>query len=234
MSGVFLGLMIWGIVALVLLGWLAPLIVGAVRSRNGKGGKVLIGVGAVWCLLALGLVGLAVKAYTDWNRSYNHEVAAFDASSYTGAVGTLTFPYAYQGKFEFRQEGPDGDTWWKVAVSNGTAVVPAGRLSADNLSFSVTDSQGKALGTLNCGFSPEHESFSLATNGQHRLAGGFPWVAAVQVEKLDDKLSMSFSMMDSAENTVAWYAAGADRKPPAFEAVDSSGKCFWRDNFEYG
>jgi len=232
-SVVFLGLMVWGVVALVLLGWLAPLVVGIVRRRR-KGGKVLVGVGSVWCLLALGLVGLAVQMFMDWNRTHNHEVAAFDASTYAGAVGTLSFPYAYQGAFVFRQEGPDGDTWWKVAVSNGAAVAPAGLLIADDLIFFVTDSQGKALGTLTCGFRAEHEAFALATNGLHRIAGGFPWTASVQVEKLDDKLSMSFSMVDSAENKVAWHAAGGGRKPPAFEAVDSSGKCFWRDNFEYG
>jgi hypothetical protein len=234
-STVCLSLFIWGsIVILVLLGWLAPLIVGIRRHRRKAGGKVLIGVGAAWGLLALGLVGMATKSFYELDRTYNHEVSAFTPASYTGAVGTLTFGYDLAGTLKIRHEGAEGSKWWTVGVSNATAVVPAGPIKVDDLSFSVTDAKGKVLGSLNCDLSAENQSFSLATNGQRRIAGGFPLTASIDASKRDAQLSLGYKLADAAGNRVTWNAAGQGRKPPAFEAVSPAGKCFWRDNFEYG
>jgi hypothetical protein len=234
MSPIMWGLVVWGVVALILLGWLVPLIVGVRRRRHSAGGKVLIGVGAAWFLLAAGLVGMAVKVYREFNRSYNREVAHFDASAYNGPVGTLSFAYGLNGELEFGHEGPDGVKTWTVALSNDAAVVPAGRLSVRDLSFSPTDSSGKTVGFLRCRLASKNETFTLETNGQYRVAGGLPLTASVDAAKRGEELSLSFKLVDTAGNRFTWYATGEGRKPPTFEAVGPSGNCFWRDKFEYG
>jgi hypothetical protein len=233
MSLVLLGLAVWGVLALLLLGWLAPLIIGLRRRRRGTGGKVLTGVGAVWCLLALGLVGMGVRTYYAFR--HDDQQAAFDADAYEGALGTLAFPYEGAGSLSFRCESPDGASHGgNAAVTNGIVRVPAGKITLHRLSVALTNSGGAAGGTLTCSFASKNESFKLETNGQHRVAGGFPLTASIKAESQGEKLSLNFSMADTAGNKVAWYAAGAGRTPPSFEAVEPSGKCFWRDKFEYG
>jgi hypothetical protein len=227
-------LLFWGVAALVLLGWLAPLIVGVRRRRRGEGGRVLVGVGAAWGLLAASLVAMLVNCVCQWRGAGSHETPFFDPASYKGEVATLELGYGVTAELELRAEGPGGTTWWNVCVTNGAAVVPAGELQLDDLSLSVTDASGKRQGTLYVSLAPENQSLKLSQGERRRLPGGFPLTASIEASKRDEGLSLNFKMLDAAGNRCVWYPEGEGRKPPAFEAAASDGRCIWRDNFEYG
>ena len=234
MSMVVLGLLIWGLIALLALGWIAPLITGIVRLRRGKGGKVLIGIGAAWFLVLVGMVGFAARTYFVYQQRYS--VAEFNPAKFKGETGTVELPYPGAGTLRFEQalQGADAEKRWSVTASNGVVVVPAGKLTVSYLNVSLAGDKGETLGWLSGSIAPENVTFTLEPNGRHKIPGGFPLTASVAAEKRGDQLSLDFKMVDTAGNKVAWNAAGADRKPPAFEAVSPDGKSFWRDDFEYG
>lgn len=232
MTTVF-GFIMLAVSAILVLGWLAPLIIGARRWRRGAGGRALTCIGAGWCLLIAGLFGSAFWRYHTWQQTCH--VDTFDTAAFTGASGTLSVPYDGKGSLRFEQTRADGTTRnWTVDVTNRCVRVPTGTLTANHLSLEVADAAGTLCGNLSVSFAASNATVQIATNEQSALAGGFPLTASVAASSNNGQISLSLSIVDTAGNDATWRAAGPNSKPPAFEAVASSGKCFWRDNFEYG
>lgn len=233
-AAVAAGLLVLSVFAVALLGWLVPLVSGVRRYRRDGGGRVLLGIGAVWGLLAVSLVAFAVHAYLVWTPVRPAEREAFNPASHTGGVASLAFDYGCPGELEFRCDGPGGTRWWTAAVSNGVAAVPAGRLTLVDLNLVVTGAQGLAQGRLYGRFERGGADLELAAGARVPLSGGFPLTASVAASRGDGGLRLDYKLSDTAGNRFVWFPEGEGRKPPAFEAVAPDGRCFWRDNFEYG
>ena len=221
----------------VALGWLLPLIVGmCLWRRCGMAGRVLVGLGAVWGVVALVYVGWFIWMFS--SNSAVH-VKTFDPVTYRGAVGTVVFAYDGEGDVIFQHSEPDSasdkKTWWHAVVANGSAKFPAGRIEDILVHFFVTNAWcGTCM--LSWDYTKENRRFTLDPGERHEIAGGFPLTASISVEGgfEDGQCVVEFSMADTAGNHVV--LDGGDHNPLdiPFEAVAPDGTCFWRGRLGNG
>ena len=223
----------------VALGWLLPLIVGiCLWRRGGMAGRMLVGIGTVWGVLALAFVGWFIWMCFSESSTWTW-MKTFDLATYQGAVGTVAFAYDGNGEVLFHHAEPDAEPnkriVWKTAITNGIATFPAGRITEMMACFFVTDASGKTLGQFSWFCTEKNEMLTLEPGGRHEVAGGFPLMASISVEEgvEDGQCVMQFSMADTAGNRVDFDGGDDSPLDVSFEAIASDGTCFWRGRLEY-
>ena len=228
----------------ILFGWLVLLVAGIYLCRHRRAGYVLAGIGAAW-----GAAVLCGMGWMFWQYAFSgFEIEQFDAATYRGAVGTVAFAYGGKGTVSFYPPGADPESKERIvletAVTNGVAVLPAGRVELRYADFRLADAAGDALGKLECWMADGNKAFTLEPGGRHEVAGGFPLAASVQMWVTDvenghvnvenGRYGALFSMTDTAGNQVSWYKDGEIQTAVAFEALSPDGACFLRECFEDG
>lgn len=157
-----LGFVILMVMAILLLGWLLPLITGIVRLKKKTGGKTRLVIGSVWAILAViliaGITGYGKKIARDFNPE------EFNPSEYTGSLGQVKIThkgessltlYDTAGNKRIRFESSDGIfnvppgnyafLSWKAAVTVSDAVGAKWTASAGHYTPSFYAYEGKVF-----------------------------------------------------------------------------------------
>jgi len=219
----FILLLLYLLLPFLLSAWIPLLIWGiARRRRKKKGGVWMTAVGGVWCLLLVSFMTYGIVKVSRINANFAWQ--RFDPGAYTGAVAAVEFPYTGEGNINlsvFPVESPPF-AWSVHAVDTNRMVIPAGEYERATLRVQLKG------GLFDFRFDTP---FTVAQDEVFTFSGGFPLVASIDVEKQgDDRLSLEFSLIDSAGNEVMYRGRGEI----GFEALSPDGVQVWRGDFEWG
>jgi len=222
--------------ALVLLGWLVPLVVGIVRSRRGKGGVGCIVLGGVWGFLALCLLGFVCFVWFSFSQARTAwQPQTFDPAVHTGALGRIEFPHGGDAVLTLQHGGtPDGSAYLQLNATDGVAVAPAGELSIWSCDLKHKDADGNTW-QASC-YNPKGESGKLTvpTNGVACVALGPPLEARIKTRAMaEGKRSFDLKITGPHGNKFSVRAEGHGRAP-GFEVLNAAGETVWTGKFAYG
>jgi len=223
------GVAILAVVAVALLGWLVPLVVGLVQLRRRTGGVVLAVIGAIWGFAAIGVAGLGAVAYRQMSRSVR--VEDFDPASYHGATGTVLVTYAGQSELIVRDKKLDKRL--RLHARDGIAQAPVGKFEVESWEALATDSQGITW-TASCypggGRAAE---MAVAAGGAPRFEVGPPFTASVDVRPQASG-RVAFELKVAGLGGYSYPIHSSRARPPGFQALDRSRRVVWHGDFEYG
>jgi hypothetical protein len=223
---VIVGFLVLGALALALIGWVAPLVIGIIKLRRRSGGIALTIIGGIWAVGALGLAALGVFAYRQFSAAMR--VEAFNPASYHGAMGTITLPYKGESSLVGIMQG--SPTRMRLVVREGVAQAPVGAYSALSYEAAARDANGRRW-TARCDVGMTRESaLIVGTAAPVELDVGPPFTAAVTVAERSGKVDLGFNT--SGRGGYSYTIMSSE--PPRFEVVDGSGKVLWQGRFEYG
>ena len=110
------------IAAVILLGWVVPLILGLTRFRRTTAGVVLDVVGGLWGLGSLALVGVGYFAYREMSAA--SRVEEFRPAQYHGPVGTIAL--SYPGEVECTVRAVGSRSRMRATATDGRLTLPVG------------------------------------------------------------------------------------------------------------
>ena len=139
-NALVLGWLFIGVVAVLLTGWVVPVIVGIIRLRRRTGGPALLIIGGVWFLGAAGVVGLGVVWYRTFSAGF--AIKDFDPAGHAGQTGTVALPHKGESSLVVGDEAQR--TRLRLRVRDGAAVAPAGRFQV--FSYTATAKAGDGAG----------------------------------------------------------------------------------------
>lgn len=232
-----LGVVMMAAVALLALGWIAPLIVGlALRSRKTGHPRAWLIAAGVWGGLALLLgVTFAIAAMNEGGifggASQISEPAA-DAPPVTGPKATLRFDGMKTASLTVVSDKQRRSTY---AATNGTMILPSGRLRVERLVMTAVDGRGRTWTASGMWYGGR--PFDLK-EGEQKAAPWLPPFAAgikLTASGVSDAIEAEpvYAVADGAEITLAGPGR-AKEDTPFFEAFDAAGKSVMRGTFEYG
>ncbi len=223
------------IIFVVLLGWLVPLIFGIARVQNKTGGRVLLSIGILWGLVAIGAAGFSAywicKAASQSSRT---ETTDFDPSTYTGAVGTISC--SWTGKCSLVMSEQDGSGQRiRVHLANGAGKAPAGRFTLSSCDLTATDDRGTEWTARGYFYSPQAPDIVVRAGSNQEIKIGPPFRISVKVQSDEDNnASLSLSVIGQDNREYSILDAGAYPVPPSFEVASKSAQILWQGKFEFG
>ncbi len=232
--GTLLGIAFLVALALFLLGWLVPLVIGIRRSSRHRGGTALIIVGGVWGAAALGLIALGAVAAIGFSRvAQRAEPKVFDAAAHAGAKGVIRT--ACTGGTTLTVQDDAGSPPLRLESTNGVLASPAGTLRLQHFTTAATGADGAAWTVAGYNFSREIQTLTVLPNGTTDVALGPPYRAVVTPSKAGDgQQAFDLKITGADGSRVSLYVQAVRRKPLQFEVLDAAGRSVWTGNFEYG
>lgn len=232
-----LGIVMLAAVALLALGWIAPLIVGlALRSRKTGHPRAWLIAAGVWGGLAL-LLGLtfAIAAMSEgdlFGRGAQVSEPAADAPPVTGPKATLRFDGMKTASLTVVS---DKDRRATYAATNGAMILPAGRLRVERLVMTAADRRGRTW-TAN-GMWYGGKPLDLKDGEQKAAPWLPPFAAGIKLTASgvseDIEAEPVYATADGSQLTLTGPGR-AKEDTPSFEAFDAAGKSVMRGAFEYG
>jgi hypothetical protein len=220
--------------ALFLLGWLVPLVIGIRRSSRHSGGTALIIVGGVWGAAALGLIALGAVAFIGFSRATQRaEPKAFDTAAHAGAKGFLRT--ACTGATTLTVQDEAGGSTLRLESTNGILAAPAGTLRLQRFTTTATGADGATWTIAGYNFGRDVQTLTVPADGTADVALGPPYRAVVTPSKAGDgQQAFDLKITGVDGSRVSLYVQAVRRKPLQFEVLDAAGRSVWSGNFEYG
>ena len=231
---VLLGVAMLVLVALFLLGWLVPLILGIVHSSRGRSGTALIIIGGVWGAGAIGLLAMgAVAIFGFRSAAKRSEPKTFDAAAHAGAKGSIRT--ACTGATTLMVHDETGGSMLKLESTNGILAAPAGTLRLQHFTTTATGADGATWTVSGYDFKQGLQTVAVAGGGTADVALGPPYRAVVTPSKQNDgQQAFDLKITGSDGSRVSLHVQAGRRKPLQFEVLDAAGRSVWSGNFEYG
>jgi hypothetical protein len=231
--------------AIFVLGWLVPLVLGIVRiASQKKYGGLLTWIGAVWGFLAvLGVAGIVIF-FCMMNKRY--EPQDFDPVSYKGKTGRIVIPHKGDGEITLSineaQSLLGQSRNLRLTSTNGDFVAPAGKIQyISSIELTQTDEAGtrwKARTYVGVLDQDGNNAPTKLKEGQVlNLDIGQSLKAAMEVSPAAaGQVSMNMQITDNGKHsfTVSKDTPSLVRDKPKFQVLDSDGKVLWEDSLEYG
>lgn len=218
------------IVALVLLAWLVPLIVGIKMMRGPKrsGGIVLLVIGILWGLPSiLGMV-LAGMFWSGARSSF--ELKDFNPAKFTGAMGVIqtSAPGPCRVVLKPQAQKVSG----RYTSTDGSFKVPVGSYRVEQFALQATDEKGKQWEAITA--YPLKTSLSVTEQTPVALKVGPPYRAKIKVEHYATMERLSLEYTDASGADVSFKQGGTTPPAPSFQILDKSGKVCHSGRFAYG
>lgn len=217
------------IAALVLLGWIWPLVTGFVKRRRGEKCTAWLVIGGVWCAGALAvscLIGLSIFAFVKMSSQW--ETNEFDLATYDGATATIVA--SYKGESSLTANTADQESFG-FKSTDGTFIVPVGELTPTAYAISKKDAKGGDWHANWWFYSEKMEPFDLAEGATAMFERGPPFTMRAKrtnltggMQKLDVKI---------VDRTGAEVRIRA-KQSPAIQIINEAGEVAWSKSLEYG
>ena len=234
---ILLGVVMMAAVALLALGWIAPLIVGlALRSRKTGHPRAWLITAGIWGGLALLLgVAFSIAAMSEgglFGGGAQVSQPAADAPPITGPRASLRFDGMKTASLTVVADKERRATY---AATNGTMILPAGRLRVERLVMTAVDGRGRTWTANGTWYGARTLELK---DGEQRAAPWLPPFAAgikLTASGVSDDLQAEpvYAAADGSELTLTGPGR-AREDTPSFEAFDAAGKSVMRGTFEYG
>jgi len=231
--GAYVGVAIAVLVAAVLLlGWLVPLIAGLVmmRRRQQPAGVVLTVIGAVWGVLGLLILGLSIFAYTQFPKATKLET--FDPAHYAGRMGTVNVPYKGEGSLTISERGKARRL--KLTTTNGAFRLPAG--SYQLLQYeAVGRDRANTKWTASAGLSGRTSTLTVAGDSTQDLDVGPPLKAKVAAQTRSGNMaSLDLKLTGRGGDQYMLSKGTGGGGAPRFQVLSPTGQVLWQGQFAYG
>lgn len=229
-----LGVAMLGVLALFLLGWIVPLVLGIRRARGRRGGTALIIIGGIWGAGAVGLAAMAAMAFIGFrSASTRAQPKTFAAATHAGAQGAIRTTCTGPTTLLVFEESSGASM--SLESTNGVLAAPAGKLRLQRFTTSATGADGATWTVAGYNFGRDQQVIDVAAGGTAGVALGPPYRAAVTTSKQPGgQQAFDLAFTGAAGNRVSVYVQALRRKPLQFEVLDASGRSVWSGNFEYG
>ena len=226
------------VLACLTLGWIVPLVIGAVRLRRSRSdpvGLAMTTVGRVWCVggLVLGVCGGTLSLMFSFVEPID-QIEQFDPTQYEGPMGALVVPY--EGEATLTVAVSDDGEMLELSADDGRFLAPVGEYAAWTFAATKTDEDGSDWQATAFLISDEPLPVSVRADSETALEIGPPFTASIVVNtKARDLLELDLEITDSQGHQYSIYSLGLQNDPPhCFEARTSSGELVLTGEFEYG
>ena len=232
--GMFIGIIFLIVGAFVVAGWLIPLIVGIIRVRNGKPGKVLFIVTGIWAVLGLAVVGFGIYAFSTFNKNMPtaSNATAFDPAKHKGPMGEIVLPY--KGKSILTVNPLGGGKGLKLSTDNGILRAPAGIYSLGEFQATAVASNGEVWTASSPGFYIKGiKEINVKVGSRQNLQLGPPLTAQVYAQHNLDVNKARFDI-DISGPDGRTFSLTKGAKSPGFVVLSKTGETLWEGKFEAG
>ncbi|MFC1498533.1 hypothetical protein ACFLS1_08715 [Verrucomicrobiota bacterium] len=227
-----IGLLILVIVAVILLGWIVPLIVGIIRLKRKTGGIVLTIIGGIWGVVGLCFAGFIAYGVWSFSQSGRYEVEEFDPAEYKGETAAVIVPCKGETTLFLRGKHKD-DSIFRIVTTNMTVQAPVGFVLYQ-YTMNVADGKGGRW-HAGCFLNGRKDKIEIKKDLVNELKVGEPFTARVKVNKdFKDKdvFDLEIKGVDGRKFTI--YKISPDSEFPRFEIFSPDNKVLHSDKFEYG
>lgn len=221
----------------LMLGWIIPLVIGAVwRQDHRPGARTWMVLASVWGGVALLIVAGTVAVIvlnmrgSGFSTQDYLETAEFEPAKYNGALRTARVQFSGDGCL-IASCGTDEET--RFTTTNGVFTVPDGQLDVRRYQATATDEAGrKWTADVECNSTSESPDVELGTD--RTLNVGPPFKASVEVSAspVSDMITMVPMYVDRGNNKTTITCE--KQTAPKFEVLDAAGKVVWSGDFQYG
>jgi hypothetical protein len=218
--------------ALFSLGWIVLLVIGIVRRRRQlPGGLVMIILGGLWGVPAIGVIALASFAFYQVSAYEPITVKPFDAATYAGETGTIMLNYA--GDATLQVGTTNANEHLALSGSGGVITAPAGVLSPSRFEGKREGRGGtwEVSAYLGRGNS---KTITVASDMPVAFEAGPPLSASIKVkQKANRQVSLDFEL--KGRDAQRYTITGPKRQQtPRFEIRDGQGEIVLSGAFAYG
>ena len=227
--GMFVGIAVLIIFAIFALGWLVPLVLGICMRKQGARGVILMVVGVVWGVGALGFTGfVGVVAWAVQRQaSTHHRAVAFDAASHTGGTAVVTMDF--EGTASMRLRMDEGGLV-SVEGADSAFTVPAEPFKVQH--YSLTMVHGDASWTASG--NPRGVNLDLGPDETVAASFGPPFTAEITHRRVSgEREKLSLVLKDETGASVSIKGPGRSAKHE-FEVLAEDDTVVWKGTFEYG
>ena len=222
--------------AMLLLGWIIPLVIANSLKHNGvenvRGWNIFA---AVWGTVALSsIIGGSSCLYLALRgNSQNFGTTAagdkFDTSKYKGATAYLKSSYAGEQSFTASVDGKKSTSF---STTNGIFTTPAAKLKITQYSVSGRDNS-HVLWSVNGRFWQGKEQ-EVIEGIDNTLKIGPPFTAGVKMNWSGALKQIELSPICADSEGNEYKISSSSKSVLGFEFLDQSGSVIWKGNFEAG
>lgn len=229
------------LMAVVLLGWVIPLLAGILAWRRGQRslGRVMVGVSAAWGLLCLVLVGWPLLHLGEGDHQGRRET--FNPANHKGPVGKIMIPYQGSAKLTLRpavspgQKAKTKPGRLVLNTTDGTFIAPAGNYRLSEIEFTAPDAQGKNWEARAPFYERQNKDLVVSADQTVQLEAGPPFKVTVPVLDISgDMVVLDYDVRGRGGDGFTLSHPDQLGNPPQFEVVNAKGQVVWSDKFEFG
>lgn len=223
---------ILGLLAVLLFGWIVPLVIGIVRRHSKRGGGVLLIIGGVWGVIGISLMVLMAVAIVNLVRTAQSDHAEeFSAATYPGPTGWAGV--SWPGEFKITLAGTgERSVPLRVQGSNGAAVAPAGTSTLTAVEFTESAANGEWSASARF---RKGRSVTIEAGATNPIPAALPLIASIEPEPVcGTNVVFNFRLVDNQGDSWQIRESGPGARAPGFEVRGPDDVVLWRGDFQYG
>lgn len=229
-----LGIAVTALVAVFILGWIAPLVMGILRRRRAEGGLALIIIGGVWGLASLLLICFFVRQI----QLIEDGGTAFNPAKCRKPMGSIVLPYSEGGELQvFAAKKP---LLFKkpallLPISDGAALAPIGNYKLGGYRVAARDAENVRWTASSRGIRSEggRKEIRVRADSITRLDFGKQFTARVNITDPAPELAIfNLEITDSDGESCDMRKNGDSIAE--FQVLDKKGSIIWEGKFDAG